>query len=90
MNDFIFEGILREMTPVNSFVLRDGTEHSERLLVAETEEAYSQKLAIKVYDDRCNIAFETGSKYRFHLRFSCKSGEKGLFNSVVAWKIEAL
>ena len=95
MNNFIIEGIVREVSERREFESRDGARHTVRTIVVETEEMYPQTAALHLIDVAEDVLPEIGAHVQCHVtlraRFITKEEngktKKIWFTDLKAWRV---
>lgn len=91
MESIIIEGVIKTITPAENFTAKDGTIHTEKNLVVETEERYPQSVAIRVIDKNAMDDYQIGERIRCNVDLRAAQGQSGRwFNTIRAWKIEVV
>ncbi len=91
MNELIYEGVITAVTNPEPFNAKDGTMHTEKFIVVETEERFPQSAAIRLFDKNAMMDFQPGDRVRCHIELHAAQGQTGRwFNTLKAWKIETI
>ena len=89
MNELIYEGVITAVTTPEPFNAKDGTTHTEKYIVVQTEERFPQSAAIRVLDKIAMMDFLPGDRVRCHIELRANQGTSGKwFNDLRAWRIE--
>ncbi len=91
MSNLIYEGVVIDKTPRDSYTDINKTMHDFCEIVVQSEEEYPQRLCITLIDDKCANAPEINQRVRCYLK--CKAGKSELgkwFNHIKAWKVDAV
>lgn len=92
MNELILEGVVRSISEPRSFEDKLGTNHVERELLVETEEAHPQTCAVRTVDAVAMQTYQPGSRVRCHLQLRAAQAKQSgrWFNDIKAWRVEML
>ena len=93
MENIIFQGVIKKVTEPEPFTFSDGTTHTGRTLVVETEEQFPQSAAISLIDQNAMKDFHVGEKVKCWLDFKAnnfisKDGKELWSNRLKAWRID--
>ena len=91
MNELIYEGVITAVTNPEPFTAKDGTTHTEKYIVVQTEERFPQSAAIRVLDKIAMMDFLPGDRVRCNIELRASQSQTGKwFNTLKAWKIETI
>ena len=91
MENMTYTGVITDITIPQPFSAKDGTTHTEKYIIVQTEERFPQTAALRVVDQNAMREYHIGDRVRCSIEFRASQGQTGRwFNTIKAWKVEPI
>lgn len=83
-----FKGVIKAVSPIQSFAGRDGREYRKIEAVAETNERYPQSVVFTIENENIErYPIQLGAVVELELSFRAREYKQRWFNQITAWKV---